>query len=51
MNIVLIGYRGTGKSTVGTILADRLARKLVSTDGEVIRRAQRSIPDQSKNAQ
>ena len=45
MKIVLIGYRGTGKSTVGTILADRLARKLVSTDGEIIRRAQRSIPE------
>jgi shikimate kinase len=45
MNIVLIGYRGTGKSTVGKILAEQLARKLVSTDGEIMERAQRSIPD------
>lgn len=45
MNIVLIGYRGTGKSTVGRILAQRLGRELVSTDAEVIRRAGRPIPD------
>lgn len=45
MNIVLIGYRGTGKSTVGRILADRLSRELVSTDAEIIKRTNRSIPD------
>jgi len=45
MNLVLIGYRGTGKSTVGRILAQRLKRELISTDAEVIRRAGRSIPD------
>ena len=45
MNLVLIGYRGTGKTTVGKILAEQLARGLVSTDGEVIKRAGRSIPD------
>lgn len=45
MNLVLIGYRGTGKSTVGRLLAQRLKRELISTDAEVIRRAGRSIPD------
>ncbi len=45
MNIVLIGYRGTGKSSIGAILAERLARALVSSDAEIIKRAGRSIPE------
>ena len=45
MNIVLIGYRGTGKSTLGKILAARLGRQLVSTDEEIICRAGKSISD------
>lgn len=45
MNIVLIGYRGTGKSTVGKLLAERLSRQLVSTDAEIVKRANLSIPD------
>lgn len=45
MNIVLIGYRGTGKSSVGKLLAERSGRTLVSTDAEVVRRAGQSIPD------
>ena len=45
MNVVLIGYRGTGKSTVGRALAARLGRRLVSTDKEIVRRAGSSIPD------
>jgi len=45
MNIVLIGYRGTGKSSVGKVLAARLGRELVSTDSEIVRRAGQSIPD------
>lgn len=44
MNIVLIGYRGTGKSAVGQILAERLGRSLVNMDAEIVRQAGMSIP-------
>ncbi|HEY3196452.1 MAG TPA: shikimate kinase [Nitrospirales bacterium] len=45
MNIVLIGYRGTGKSSVARILAARTKWPLVSTDVEIIRKAGMSVPD------
>lgn len=45
MNIVLIGYRGTGKSTVAKLLGRRLRRRVVSTDAEVIAGANLSIPE------
>lgn len=45
MNIVLIGYRGTGKSHVGTILAKRFHRPLVSIDAEIVKAAGKSIPE------
>jgi shikimate kinase len=45
MNVVLIGYRGTGKSTIGTILAARLGRTAVSTDAEIVKRAGTGIPE------
>lgn len=45
MNVVLIGYRGTGKSTVGSIVAARLGRILVSTDAEIVKSAGQSIPE------
>ncbi|BFU95189.1 MAG: Shikimate kinase [Nitrospira sp.] len=44
MNIVLIGYRGVGKSSVGKMLAAQLNRELISTDAEVVRRAGQTIP-------
>ena len=45
MNIVLIGYRGTGKSSVATVLANRLRWERVSTDTEIVARAKQSIPE------
>lgn len=44
MNVVLIGYRGTGKSTVGKIVAARLGLALVSTDAEIVKAAGHTIP-------
>ena len=45
MNVVLIGYRGTGKSTVGKVVAARLGHQMVSTDEEIVRRAGSPIPE------
>jgi shikimate kinase len=45
MNVVLIGYRGTGKTAVGKVLAAKLGRQVISTDKEIVRRAGSSIPD------
>ncbi len=45
MNLVLIGYRGTGKSTVARLLAEKLGMEVVSLDQEVVRQAGRSIPE------
>jgi shikimate kinase len=44
MNVVLIGYRGTGKSSVAKVLADRLKWPLVSTDAEIIKKAGMPVP-------
>jgi shikimate kinase len=45
MNLVLIGYRGTGKSTVAGLLAGRLGMEVISLDREIVRTAGRSIPE------
>jgi len=45
MNIVLIGYRGTGKTAVGRVLAKRLGWPLLNFDALIIERAGRSIPE------
>lgn len=42
-HLVLVGLAGSGKSTVGRVLADRLGRRLLDTDDEVERRAGRSV--------
>ncbi len=44
MNVVLIGYRGTGKSTVGKVIAARLGCELLSTDAEIVKSAGQTIP-------
>lgn len=45
MNLVLIGYRGTGKSTIGRLLAAELGMPWVSLDAEIVSRAGLSIPE------
>ena len=45
MNLVLIGYRGTGKSTIAQLLAERLGWRLISLDAEIAQKAQHSIPE------
>jgi shikimate kinase len=44
-NIILIGFMGAGKSTVGRLLARRLGRCFVETDDMVTGRQGRSIPE------
>ena len=44
MNLILVGYRGTGKSTVAQLLASRLKRKSLSTDAMIIEKVQMPIP-------
>ena len=42
-NISLIGYRGSGKSTVGRLLARRIGFRCVDTDDEIEQRAGMTI--------
>lgn len=43
MSVVLIGYRGSGKTTIGKRLADRLWQPFVDTDELIVRKAGKSI--------
>ena len=44
MNLVLVGYRGTGKSAIARRLTRLLRRTAVSLDDEIVRQAGMSIP-------
>ena len=44
-NILLIGMPGTGKTTVGTVLADMLEREIFDTDEMIVARDGRPIPE------
>lgn len=43
-NIVIVGFMGTGKSTISRLLSERLGWERIDTDEEIERRAGKSIP-------
>lgn len=45
LNIFIIGYRGTGKTTLGKALAEALDRPFVDTDDLIVEREGKSIPE------
>ncbi|MBW2330922.1 MAG: shikimate kinase [Deltaproteobacteria bacterium] len=45
MNIVLIGYRGTGKTSVGAALSKRLGKAFCDTDDYIEEKVKRPISD------
>jgi len=49
MNIALIGYRGTGKTVVGKLVAERLQMDCIAMDPKIVEKAGMSIPDIVKN--
>ena len=44
-NIILIGMPGSGKSTVGRLLADMTGKKFIDADAFLIQKAGRTIPE------
>ncbi|PID58340.1 shikimate kinase [candidate division KSB3 bacterium] len=44
-NIVLIGMRGSGKTTIGIILASRLHREFIPMDALIVYEAGKTIPE------
>jgi len=44
-NVILVGFMGAGKSSVGRLLARRLGRCFVETDDVITAREGRSIPE------
>lgn len=49
MILVLVGYRGTGKSHVGRILAERLRMPYIGMDAEIVSRAGMPITEIVEN--
>lgn len=45
MNVVLVGYRGTGKSAVADLIAGKLGLRVVRLDEEIVRKAGKPIPE------
>jgi shikimate kinase len=45
MSTILIGYRGSGKTTIGQKLADRLWQDLVDTDALIVKKTGKSIKE------
>lgn len=45
MNLYFIGYRGSGKTTVARLVAERLGRRAIDADEELERRAGRSVTE------
>lgn len=44
-NLVLVGMPGSGKTTVGRLLAERTGKPFLDLDSEIVKRAGKSIPD------
>jgi shikimate kinase len=44
-NIVLVGFMGTGKTAVGTMLAESLNMRFIDMDKVIVEREGRSIPE------
>ena len=45
LNVALIGMPSSGKSTVGRLLADKLGKRFIDLDEEIVKADGRSIPD------
>ena len=45
LNVALIGMPSSGKSTVGRVLAEKLGKKFIDLDEEIVKADGRSIPD------